>query len=71
MPSGAAGATKLDPFYAGKYKPVDPYRTLEEVLLGLPGDTFSATPTRMAQGGYIDDMLQKPGTLLDLLRLLK
>ena len=71
MPSGAGGVEKRDPIYGGAYKPVDPYRTLEEVLLGLQGDTFSAAPTRMAQGGYIDDMLKKPGTLLDLLRLLK
>ena len=71
MPSGAAGAEKRDPIYGGPYKPVDPYRTLEEVLLGLQGDTFSDTQTRMAQGGYIDSLLKQPGTLKDLLRLLK
>jgi hypothetical protein len=65
------GEDKRDPIYGGKYQTVDPYRTLEEVLLGLRGDDFSAVPTRMAQGGYVDELFKQPGTLKDLLRLLK
>jgi hypothetical protein len=65
------GEDKRDPFYGGKYKSVDPYRTLEEILLGAQGDAFSVVPTRMAQGGYVDELFKQPGTLKDLLRLLK
>jgi hypothetical protein len=37
----------------------------------LKGDVFSIAPTRMAQGGYVDELFKQPGTLKDLLRLLK
>jgi hypothetical protein len=44
---------------------------LEEILADRKEDAFSPTPTRMAQGGHVENLTTQPGTLLDLLRLLK
>ena len=61
----------LSPFYAGKYRATDPYRTLDEILQGGRGDLFSLLQTRMAEGGQVNAQPTRPGTLEDLLRLLK
>jgi hypothetical protein len=65
------GTSQRTPIYAGKYSAVDPFRTLEEILADRKEDAFSPTPTRMAQGGHVENLTTQPGTLLDLLRLLK
>jgi hypothetical protein len=63
--------TTISPVYGGKYTAVDPYRTLDEILQGGKGDLFSLLQTRMAEGGHVTNQPKRPGTLEDLLRLLK
>ena len=76
--SGSGEGEKTDPIYATGMDNFDLFATLEELLAGNSDkkdnkkDTKkSKEKTKMASGGYLDDLLAEPMTVDDLLKLLR
>jgi hypothetical protein len=61
---------KIDPIYASGVDDFNLFATLEELLSNNP-DKKSKDKTKMATGGYLDDLLAEQMTVDDLLKLLR